>query len=163
MMPQEFTLQPSPRLRNARFISGDTISDSWLPEFSFQTPGDLSVVYATQTGTYIRIQDWVIAYFYLDFTPTYTTASGTALINNIPYGSGLISNVYAVIGTGEVAFSAGYTYGLMRTDTTLDNFVLLQAGHTTAGFALMTVTNIPSGTTFVNLAGQISYRIVNTK
>ena len=159
-MPQEFTLAPSPRRSAANAVQGDMVRGEWSPTFSFQTPGDLSVAYTTRNGWYVRTLDFVVIYFYLNFSPTYSTASGTAHIDDVPYGDRMTENVYSAFGFGKVTFSAGYSYGLVRTDTTLDNLVLLQAGSTSAGFALVTTTNIPSGTTFVNIAGQISYRII---
>ena len=59
---------------------------SWTPVLTFATAGNLSVVYSTQVGRYIRIGDQVTAFFDLiTSTFTHTTASGNAQITGLPF------------------------------------------------------------------------------
>ena len=70
-------------------FGGSTLSNyvsetSWTPVFTFGTPGDLSVSYATQTGIYTRIGSIVFYKFSLVCTPTFTTSSGNLKITGLP-------------------------------------------------------------------------------
>ncbi len=65
-------------------LSSYVPKSTFTPVFTFGTPGDLSVSYATQTGYYVRKGDKVYAIIKLVFTPTYTTASGSASITGLP-------------------------------------------------------------------------------
>jgi hypothetical protein len=55
------------------------------PTFTFATPGNLSVSYASRAGWYVRTGALVMFSMDLAFTPTYTTASGLALFGGLPY------------------------------------------------------------------------------
>ena len=52
---------------------------------TFATPGDLSVAYSNQAGTYTRIGNRVEVSVILVFTPTFTTASGALQIGGMPF------------------------------------------------------------------------------
>lgn len=74
---------------------------TWTPVLTFTTPGDVSVSYVNQVGTYTRVGNRVILDMVLTCTPTYTTASGSVQITGAP-------------------FTAGATaVGFLRNDTTL--------------------------------------------
>lgn len=83
---------------------------SWTPVFTFATPGDLSVVYSTQTGAYTRIGSMIFYELVLVCTPTYTTASGAAQISGVPIAanSGLGSMLGTVTVSGGVTFVGSY-------------------------------------------------------
>ena len=53
-----------------------TARTTFAPTVTFATPGDLSVVYVTQTGAYVRVGPMVLFWYDLVFSPTYTTALG---------------------------------------------------------------------------------------
>jgi hypothetical protein len=57
---------------------------TWAPVVTFGVPGDLSVMYSVQTGTYYKIGNLVTITINLSFTPTYTTAAGVFYISGIP-------------------------------------------------------------------------------
>jgi hypothetical protein len=63
----------------------DIESGVWTPTFSFSTPGDLSVDYHVQEGTFLRIGNDVFLTAYLEFTPTHTTASAGARLADVPF------------------------------------------------------------------------------
>lgn len=98
------------KFRNS--ASADSTTLDWYEEgsftvtFTFDTPGDLSVVYSTQTGTFTRIGRQVFVSYNLTCTPTFTTSSGNLRIKGLPYTA--VQN-----GTGPVVFqgvtAAGYT------------------------------------------------------
>src|SRR3990172_6973053 len=61
---------------------------TWTPVLTFATPGNLSVVYTTQTGRYQKIGRVVNAYFTMSTsTFTHTTASGSLNITGLPFTS----------------------------------------------------------------------------
>ncbi len=61
---------------------------TWTPVLTFATPGNLSVAYTTQIGTYTKIGRLVIVAFnILTSTFTHTTASGALTITGLPFSS----------------------------------------------------------------------------
>jgi hypothetical protein len=66
-------------------------STSWTPTVTFATPGNLNVVYGTQTGQAWKWPlgggtSYCLAYFYIQTTTfTFTTASGQFSIQGLPY------------------------------------------------------------------------------
>jgi hypothetical protein len=89
-------------------------SGTWVPTVTFATPGDLSVSYASQVGRYTRIGSLVRVVVEIEFTPTYTTASGQLRIS-LPFevtaspavgsvnGASVDMTMGAFISTGSVA------------------------------------------------------------
>lgn len=128
-------------------FGGSTLStysalQSWTPVFTFSTLGDLSVSYATQTGSYTQIGDVVVWSFVLACTPTFTTSSGNVQITGLPtnaalncFGSGLTSSVTFPVGTTSLCFlvPSGHTY------------VQILGSGTGAGAANLVSTNFTSG------------------
>lgn len=74
----------------------NTLTTSFTPLFSFVTPGDLSVSYATQTGSYSIMGPAIYVVINLFFTPTFSTASGNIIITGFPFSS-----------SGEFGFTTG--------------------------------------------------------
>jgi hypothetical protein len=73
---------------------------SWTPVVTFSTPGNLSVAYTTQVGTYTKIGDTVIAHIdVLTSTFTHTTASGSLTVS-LPFAAGASNNA---VGAGVFA------------------------------------------------------------
>ncbi len=58
---------------------------NFTPTFTFATPGDLSVVYVDIEGRYTRIGNIVYIHFFMEFTPTFTTASGAVRLGGLPF------------------------------------------------------------------------------
>jgi hypothetical protein len=129
---------------------------AWTPVVTFTSPGDLSVAYGTQTGSYSRIGNIVVVTFNLIFTPTYTTSTGNLNITGLPftvnagcYGTGLLV-------TSGITFPAGTTslVGSAFPATTL----IIFTGIGTAGNGLVTVTNVVSGTQKI-VQGTLTYLV----
>lgn len=58
---------------------------TWTPTISFATPGDLSVVYSTQSGRYTKVgRAYLFDATVSTSTFTYTTATGTLRISGLP-------------------------------------------------------------------------------
>lgn len=70
-------------LGTAAFQTHET--GTWTPTLTFQTPGNLSVSYATQAGSFVRVGKQVTAGFRVKGTMTHSTASGQFLIGGFPF------------------------------------------------------------------------------
>lgn len=150
----EYPLQPSPRLRTSKNVYEYGVEGSWTPILTFETPGNSSVTYAQQVGSFIRIGDLVFAYFIVDTTTTVGTASNAVLIQGLPY----------VARSGE-SWVGSCTWGssLSRTGYTQLNPVIFEdtsqirfhwSGPSVASLALRA---LDIGTVSVNFIGTIAY------
>ena len=82
---------------------------TWTPTLTFATPGDLSVSYVSNTGQYTKIGRMVVLSFQIVTSSfTWTTASGNAVINGVPFA---IPSGFATPGTAwfQGITKAGYT------------------------------------------------------
>jgi len=127
----------------------------WTPSFAVFTPGNLSVVYGTQEGRYLKIGNEVIADFRLSTsTWTWTTASGQVTIEGLPFAA---DNDYV----GTFVFSgitkASYTQFAPVTATGFTNMAIECSG---SGVAIsnIQVSNMPSGTQQL-VRGTITYHV----
>jgi len=118
---------------------------TWTPAVSFATPGNLSVSYTIQTGQYVKIGALVYIYMVLQFTPTYTTASGAVAITGMPF-SAADTNVGGVLG-GQLAgltYPASRVFPVIRfTSGTNIGVVAFASGFASSS---ITTTQMPSGT-----------------
>lgn len=76
-------------------LSGNTVvqSGTWTPVLTFQTPGNLTVAYTQQTGTYYSIGNLVFLQFSIvTSTFTHSTASGDMNITGMPFTSKNVTN-----------------------------------------------------------------------
>jgi hypothetical protein len=86
----EYTLQPSPILRQSKQVYGSGVEGDWTPAFTFATPGDLATSYSFRVGRYIRLGDVVTVFFDVLCTAgnfTHSTASGALRITGLPVTS----------------------------------------------------------------------------
>lgn len=127
--------------------------NSWTPTITFATPGDLSVVYSIQTGTYFIIGNLIWVDFILSATPTFTTASGALRIAGLP-------NAAIHMGWGACLFQAstfptGTTTIALQTQAaqTYMQVIANGSGVATANF---TTTQCTSGAT-LNIQGSVTY------
>ena len=84
---------------------------SWTPIFTFIHPGDLSVVYTKQYGSYSYVGNLITATFELQFIPTYTTSNGYMLINGLPIANNAAIGNYPIgsVVTSDILFPSGTT------------------------------------------------------
>lgn len=115
--------------------------DVWTPVFTFATPGDVSVSYATQTGRLAKIGRLIILDFELTCTPTFTTASGAALITGSPYAP-------AATGKGTCLYSgvtkAGYTHVVSRIGAVAAQTIDFPCSGSGLGIAAIQATDLVS-------------------
>ena len=89
-MAQEYTIQPSPILREHKSVFETGVQGAWTPDATFTTPGDLSISYSFQLGTYTKFGSLVITSFDLLATAgnfTHSSASGDFRITGLPFVS----------------------------------------------------------------------------
>jgi hypothetical protein len=126
---------------------------SWTPSITFVTPGDLSVAYSTQNGTYTKIGRVVIlTYAVVTSSFTHTTASGGLRLAGVPFSSSEI-NPRGAVDFGGLTLPAGIT--VVTSSNTTTNLQFIGSGSATAR-AVLAATNVPSGGTVV-LAGTHVY------
>lgn len=160
-VPQEIALVPSPGLRSSKSVYAQGVEGAWTPVLTFGTPGDLSVSYSFQLGTFLKLGDLVIANFDVLTSGggfTHTTASGTLTISGLPYTSRNESNAN-MRSVGSLRFqgitSAGYTQFSPTVPRASSVIEIWQSG---SGQALQVVatTEVPTGGT-VWMSGSVIY------
>lgn len=138
-----------PATQNAS-ANANTLDDyeegSWTPLLSFDTPGDLNVVYSFNTGTYTKIGNVVHAFASIATTTfTHTTASGRFRVNGLPF---------AISGTQDFPAVFSRADGIVWTATTEQvSAHVLPASSTAIGFYEMLASG--SGQTEIT-ASQLS-------
>ncbi len=131
-------------------FGGSTLSTyiantSFTPTITFNTPGNLSVSYALQTGHYVRIGSLVWATIVLEFTPTYTTASGDFFITGLPVAASVTANDYGVLTWNtNVTWPTGSTSAFSQTSSG-GTSLFVQATGSTVGVLPFTTTQLPTG------------------
>lgn len=139
-----------PASQNAS-ADGNTLDDyeegSWTPTITFATPGDLSVTYSLQAGTYIKIGSKVSLWGRVATSAfTHTTAAGDARIGGFPFANGGVS-----FGSGNIALASNFGNAnvedvapLIGTSDSHMAFNGITWGVSTTS-ATLTVTEFPSG------------------
>lgn len=131
---------------------------TWTPVATFSTPGDLSVVYSIQTGSYVKIGRHVTASFFLSIsTFTHTTATGSFTLTGLPF---TVENVTDQRFIGALRWAgvtkANYTDIVTRA-TPNSSLLVLEASGSGQAAATIAVGDMPTGGTPL-LIGTISYR-----
>lgn len=132
---------------------------TFTPVVTFSTPGDLSVTYSVQVGSYTRIGNKVFINFNISTSAfTFTTASGTLQITGLPFTSKNLTNNICV---GSMFFggitATGYTQIVPRCAAN-NSFLTLHASGSAVAPALVNSTNTPTGGSVV-LRGSIAYDV----
>lgn len=133
----------------------DYEESTWTPVLTFATPGDLSVTYTTQTGTYTKIGNRVFADFIIvTATFTHTTAAGQLTMTGLPFNAG--SAKYNNINFGGIT-KAGYSVVTAVTNAGTGTITYEACGSAVAP-ATVTTADCPTGGTMV-LRGQVIYTV----
>jgi len=128
-------------------LLNDYEEGTWTPVLSFQTPGDLSVAYTTQVGTYTKIGNRVILQgFVFTSSFTHTTASGFLRINGIPFNGSSAANRQ---NFGSLTFGGitrtGYTDFVVSIEAGLNNSVIIYASASAVNPVFINATDAASG------------------
>jgi hypothetical protein len=135
------------------------VTGSWTPVLTFVTPGDLSVTYSTQVGSYTKIGRIVHLTFQIVTSAfTHTTASGNLNITGIPFAS---SNTTSVTHQGALVWQgitkASYTDIAPRLVSNSSTIDLMASGSGQAA-SNVAAADMPTGGT-VSLSASLTYRI----
>ena len=119
---------------------------TWTPVLTFATPGNLSVSYIAQAGTYMKIGPMVIAQFgVVTSSFTHTTASGDLQVTGLPFTS---FSAAWITGTGAGSWQGinktGYTDVIARIGTS-SNTIFLQASGPGQAQTTVLASDVPSG------------------
>jgi len=134
---------------NIRQGINSTLTGTFTPTITFATPGDLTVAYAAQTGSYSIVGNLLYVNVSVTFTPTYTTASGVFLVNNLDSIPGVVlSNSSAGLAVSNLF---RVSYGLSSVDfvtarVNSTSSVRLEGIITAASPVSLDTTHFPSGT-----------------
>lgn len=133
---------------------------SWTPVLTFATPGNQSIAYSTQIGTYAKVGRVVFAhYFILTSTFTHTTASGNLQVTGLPFtaANDSITSMGGLMWGGIT--KAGYTDIGSRVNA---NTNLFEFGSSGSGQTISNVTSAdcPSGGS-IQLRGSVMYFAAN--
>ena len=141
--------------------TGDTVvlqtSGTFTPVLTFTTPGNLTVVYAAQAGSYVRHGNLVtINFTAITSTFTHTTASGTLQLTGLPFTGLAGEQSYGSMQFAGIT-KATFTYFAPRVNGAVTNLEFVANG---SGVSPTTVqaSDTPTGGT-VNLRGTVTYRI----
>ena len=128
-------------------LSTYTAKTAFTPTFSFATPGDLSVSYATQAGSYLFIGNMCFVSYVLVCTPTFTTASGAAQFLGLPATSATSCALGVSAKSSNITFPASCTQ-ISAFVTSPNNFFSLVSFGTSTGTTTLTTANFTSGAAF---------------
>jgi len=135
------------------------VTGAWTPVLTFVTPGDLSVTYSTQVGSYTKIGRIVhLTCQIVTSAFTHTTASGNLNITGIPFAS---SNTTSVNHQGALVWQgitkASYTNVVLRLAANSSTIDLMASGSGQAA-SNVAAADMPTGGT-VSLSASLTYRI----
>ena len=120
---------------------------TWTPVLTFQTPGDLSVGYTTQVGSYTRIGNRVTLQGFIVLSSfTHTTASGYLRITGIPFNGSSSSGRqnYGSLVFGGIT-KAGYTSFVTSIEPGLVSSVLVYCSGSAVAPDFVSALDMPSG------------------
>jgi hypothetical protein len=125
---------------------------TWTPVWTYVTPGDVSVTYGTQLGTYMKIGNRAYVQFNIVTNAfTFTTASGLVEITGLPAilrPEGTTNNTGVGTCVWQGITNAGY--GQLNAITNGTNlFFILQMSGTGVALSNVSTTQTPSGGTIV--------------
>lgn len=134
-------------------------SGTWTPAFTFDTPGDLSVVYTKQNGTFDVCGRVATLFFDVTGTPTFTTSSSFFYITGSPFtngslveGSGGIHNKSTSLFYSGAQTQVSPVMWINRTD------IVIQALGATANTTTVGATTVTSGVA-LTMRGYILLRL----
>lgn len=138
-------------LRSGPSTSGEA---SWTPVLNFATPGDVSIAYSVQTGSYTKVGRIVVANFVVTCVPTFTTASGAATLSGLPFAAGALGPFHGALNWSGIT-KAAYTNVVCRVGSNV-SVVDFRAAASAQTTSAIVAADIPTGGTLV-LAGTIVY------
>lgn len=131
---------------------------TWTPVLTFATPGDLSVAYIFQEGTYTKKGREVTVHFVIiTSTFTHTTASGGLRITGLPFTAG--TGVTGWAGSCQVQgiTKAGYTQFTPEASSS-GTFITVRGSGSGQSLSSVVTADMPTAGTVI-LRGVIVYNV----
>lgn len=116
---------------------------TWTPVLTFATPGNLSVVYSAQNGSYTKIGNRVFVVANMVTTTfTHTTASGALLVTGLPFTAGETAGCSGFLTRHSVA-AGTYVVPFVQGAAAYCQFQAMVDGGASVG---ITTAHMPTGT-----------------
>lgn len=127
---------------------------SFTPTVTFATPGDLSVTYGEQTGRYNKLPgNRYIVLIRLNFTATFTTASGALRVGGLPSIGNGSWQIGQVENSSNITYPAGRT-ALLAWVVSSQTYCQIQGVGSAVNASQLTTANLVSGVaTILNFSG----------
>lgn len=117
---------------------------TWTPVFTFPTPGNLSISYATQQGSYVKVGSLVSLQFEIVSSAfTHTTASGAISITGLPFACRSTYG-FTNLGRWNGITKANYTDCFVDVTPTSSALRVLMSGSGQTA-ALVAASDTPTG------------------
>jgi hypothetical protein len=133
----------------------------WTPVISFQTPGNLSITYGAQFGSYTKIGNRVaLQGFVTTSSFTHTTASGYLRINGIPFNGTSSANRqnYGSLAFGGIT-KVGYTDFVTSIEPGVPTSVIIYCSASAISPSFVTAADMPSGAGNVSIKFTMTYEV----
>lgn len=132
--------------------------NTWTPVLTYVTPGNLSVSYSTQAGSYIKIGRMVTLFLNITTSAfTHTTSSGTCIITGVPFAASLPSGSNSAFGSLGVQgiTKANFTNFVLEIDNGNSNLAINASGSAQTNGTVQSA-DMPTGGSVI-LIGTITY------
>jgi hypothetical protein len=129
-------------------LLADYEEGTWTPTLSFDTPGDLSVVYSIRTGLYTKVGRQVFCQLWvLTSTFTYTTATGNFILSGLPFTIlNTTPNTNGAVGAYRgLALKVGYSTISSEAQVNTSTCLFLQTAYSTSALAYTNISEVGSG------------------
>lgn len=141
-------------------FGGNTLSNYtegvWTPVLTFATPGNLTVAYSAQQGTYTRIGRLIsVSYLIVTSTFTHTTASGNLKVTGLPFTNGSFQFFGTCSYQGITKATTPVVYSRVVNNVAEVDFPASGSG---AGLSNVSTADMPTGGTVI-LSGNIMYQV----
>ncbi len=129
------------------------------PEITFETPGDLSVVYNVVNSSYVEDSNTGLVFcnVFIGFTPTFTNASGKLKITNFPQAA--VGGSFSLpISLAQCFNFPPHTSMLCATVDAGNDFATVVASGSIYAAANLTASELVSGGNyFLSFSGHYAY------
>jgi hypothetical protein len=133
---------PGVLINSAAGAITSSIMQTWTPQYDFATHGNLVEGYTAQNGRWMRIGPFIYMEFILQFTPSYTTASGNFILKNLPATATGILISGGLGSHGSNLVYVGGTWLSIAAASTTTARILVQG--TGSGSNTLTTSSFPS-------------------
>lgn len=149
---------PSTQVPSANANTLDDYEEgTWTPVLTFATPGDLSVAYSTQAGSYTKVgRQVMLSFFVVTSTFTHTTASGEIRLTGVPFTAAATLRGVSAMAMGGIT-KASYTQ-FSPSVRGGENFVVIAASGSGVVSTHVNAPDTPSGTAQA-MAASLSYNV----